>query len=82
MSKPDMKLGTLDALPVGLLVLGIGSRPGGTTGYAINPPGISDQDHARPPAHETQGKQRLEFPGYALNQTDRLVDFWLVSYSN
>jgi len=35
----DMKigLGTLGALPVGLLVLGIGLSLGGTTGYAINP---------------------------------------------
>lgn len=30
-------LGALDALPVGLLVLGIGVSLGGTTGYAINP---------------------------------------------
>ncbi len=30
-------LGALDALPVGLLVLGIGLGLGGTTGYAINP---------------------------------------------
>jgi glycerol uptake facilitator protein len=30
-------LGTLGALPVGLLVLGIGLSLGGTTGYAINP---------------------------------------------
>jgi glycerol uptake facilitator protein len=30
-------LGTLDALPVGLLVLGIGLSLGGPTGYAINP---------------------------------------------
>lgn len=30
-------LGALDALPVGLLVLGIGLCLGGTTGYAINP---------------------------------------------
>ena len=30
-------LGALDALPVGLLVLGIGLALGGTTGYAINP---------------------------------------------
>ena len=37
MSKAEMKLGTLDALPVGLLVLGIGLSLGGTTGYAINP---------------------------------------------
>jgi len=37
MSKPDMKLGTLDALPVGLLVLGIGLGVGGPTGYGINP---------------------------------------------
>lgn len=30
-------LGSLSALPVGLLVLGIGLSMGGTTGYAINP---------------------------------------------
>ena len=30
-------MGTLDALPVGLLVLGIGLGLGGPTGYAINP---------------------------------------------
>lgn len=30
-------LGALDALPVALLVLGIGASLGGTTGYAINP---------------------------------------------
>ena len=30
-------LGTLDALPFSLLVLGIGLSLGGTTGYAINP---------------------------------------------
>lgn len=33
----DTKLGTLDALPVSLLVLGIGLSLGGPTGYAINP---------------------------------------------
>lgn len=37
MSKPTSTLGTLDALPVGLLVLGIGLSLGGPTGYAINP---------------------------------------------
>jgi len=37
MSAPEIKLGTLDALPVGLLVLGIGLSLGGPTGYAINP---------------------------------------------
>lgn len=37
MSKPSATLGTLDALPVGLLVLGIGLSLGGPTGYAINP---------------------------------------------
>lgn len=37
MSKPATSLGTLDALPVGLLVLGIGLSLGGPTGYAINP---------------------------------------------
>jgi len=37
MSKPEHSLGTLDALPVGLLVLGIGVSLGGPTGYAINP---------------------------------------------
>ena len=34
---PDVGLGALDALPVGLLVLVIGLSLGGTTGYAINP---------------------------------------------
>lgn len=37
MSKPEMKLGPIDALPVALLVLGIGLSLGGPTGYAINP---------------------------------------------
>ncbi len=37
MSKPTNSLGTLDALPVALLVLGIGMSLGGPTGYAINP---------------------------------------------
>ncbi|MGC4037348.1 MAG: MIP/aquaporin family protein [Chitinophagaceae bacterium] len=36
-SKPEHSLGTLDALPVALLVLGIGLSLGGPTGYAINP---------------------------------------------
>jgi glycerol uptake facilitator protein len=38
-SSPGLKigLGTLGALPVGLLVLSIGLSLGGTTGYAINP---------------------------------------------
>ena len=31
------KLGTLEALPVSLVVMGIGMSLGGTTGYAINP---------------------------------------------
>jgi len=34
---PSSSLGALDALPVSLLVLGIGLGPGGPTGYAINP---------------------------------------------
>jgi glycerol uptake facilitator protein len=37
MSPSASSLGTLDALPVGLLVLGIGLSLGGPTGYAINP---------------------------------------------
>jgi len=37
MSKPASSLGTLDALPVALLILGIGLGLGGPTGYAINP---------------------------------------------
>ncbi len=37
MPKPAATLGTLDALPVALLVLGIGLSLGGPTGYAINP---------------------------------------------
>ncbi len=36
-SSPDVGLGALDALPVGLLVLVIGLGLGGSTGYAINP---------------------------------------------
>lgn len=36
-SKPFETLGALDALPVALLVLGIGLSLGGSTGYAINP---------------------------------------------
>lgn len=35
--KPASSLGTLEALPVALLVLGIGVSLGGPTGYAINP---------------------------------------------
>lgn len=34
---PDGSLGSLDALPVALVVLAIGLSLGGTTGYAINP---------------------------------------------
>lgn len=34
---PEFGLGALDALPVALLVFGIGLSLGGTTGYAINP---------------------------------------------
>jgi len=37
MSQPEHKLGALDALPVALVVLGIGLCLGGTTGYALNP---------------------------------------------
>lgn len=37
MSKPATTMGSLDALPVSLLVLGIGLSLGGPTGYAINP---------------------------------------------
>lgn len=33
---PDVGLGAISALPVGLLVFGIGISLGGTTGYAIN----------------------------------------------
>jgi glycerol uptake facilitator protein len=37
MAEEDISLGSLDALPVALLVLGIGISLGGPTGYAINP---------------------------------------------
>lgn len=37
LAKPANSLGALDALPVALLVLGIGLSLGGATGYAINP---------------------------------------------
>lgn len=36
-SAPEAKIGSLDALPVALVVLAIGICLGGTTGYAINP---------------------------------------------
>ena len=36
-SAPKVGLGSLDALPVALVVLAIGLSLGGTTGYAINP---------------------------------------------
>jgi glycerol uptake facilitator protein len=36
-TSPTGGLGSLDALPVALVVLGIGLSLGGTTGYAINP---------------------------------------------
>ncbi len=37
MAKPDIGLGALNALPVAIVVLGIGLALGGPTGYAINP---------------------------------------------
>jgi glycerol uptake facilitator protein len=37
MAAPDVGLGALNALPVALVVLGIGLALGGPTGYAINP---------------------------------------------
>ena len=37
MVSPKVSLGAIDALPVALLVLGIGVSLGGTTGYAMNP---------------------------------------------
>jgi glycerol uptake facilitator protein len=37
MAEPDKGLGALNALPVAIVVLGIGLALGGPTGYAINP---------------------------------------------
>ncbi|MFZ6849926.1 MIP/aquaporin family protein [Undibacterium sp. RuRC25W] len=37
MAAPKIGLGAMNALPVGLLVLGIGVSLGGTTGYAMSP---------------------------------------------
>jgi glycerol uptake facilitator protein len=37
MAKPDVGLGSLNALPVSIVVLGLGLSLGGPTGYAINP---------------------------------------------
>ncbi len=37
LAKPEVGLGALDALPVALVVFGIGLSLGGPTGYAINP---------------------------------------------
>ena len=36
-AKPSNPIGSIDAVPVALLVLGLGLSLGGTTGYAINP---------------------------------------------
>ena len=40
MAKPEIGLGSLNALPVAIVVLGLGLSLGGPTGYAINPGGI------------------------------------------
>ena len=37
MAKPEIGLGSLNALPVSIVVLGLGLSLGGPTGYAINP---------------------------------------------
>jgi glycerol uptake facilitator protein len=37
MAVPEVGLGALNALPIALVVLGIGLSLGGATGYAINP---------------------------------------------
>jgi glycerol uptake facilitator protein len=37
MATPEIGLGSLNALPVALVVLGLGLSLGGPTGYAINP---------------------------------------------
>jgi glycerol uptake facilitator protein len=37
MASPKFGLGAVDALPIALVVLGIGVSLGGTTGYAMNP---------------------------------------------
>ena len=37
MAAPEVGLGALNALPVALVVLGLGLSLGGPTGYAINP---------------------------------------------
>ena len=37
MATPEVGLGSLNALPVALVVLGLGLSLGGPTGYAINP---------------------------------------------
>ncbi len=37
LAAPEVGLGSIEALPVGLLVFGIGMSLGGTTGYSINP---------------------------------------------
>jgi glycerol uptake facilitator protein len=37
MAEPEVGLGALNALPVSIVVLGLGLSLGGPTGYAINP---------------------------------------------
>jgi glycerol uptake facilitator protein len=54
-TSPTDSLGSLDALPVALLVLGIGLALGGPTGYAINPA----RDLGPRIAHSRQARRRL-----------------------
>ncbi|UGA40029.1 aquaporin family protein [Chromobacterium haemolyticum] len=73
MVAPQMSLGAIDALPVALLVLGIGVSLGGTTGYAMSPardlaPRIM---HAILPIPGKRARQRL---GLCLGAGGRLPD--------
>ena len=59
---PGLKigLGTLGALPVGMLVLAIGLSLGGTTGYAINPArDLGPAHRSRNSSGSGQTRQRL-----------------------
>ena len=55
----DGGLAALGALPVALLVIGIGASLGGPTGLRSTPPATSAPARARLPPHQGQGRQRL-----------------------
>jgi glycerol uptake facilitator protein len=57
-------IGSLDALPVGILVWAIGMSLGGTTGYAINPAEIWVPELYIPSSEDPKRSQTGAMPGF------------------